>query len=149
MKVNVIYWSSTGNTEIMARGIYDAVFKNKSIEVKLFHVSDATVDHIKEADLVVLGASAMSVETIDDSEMAPFIVSNKSVFKNKSVALFGSYDWGDGEWLRTWQEMMIEIETKVILAPLMVANEPDEEGMNLCHGYGEKIIDHLNGVISN
>lgn len=135
MKTTIIYWTSTGNTEVMAQGILKGLEK----ETKLVHVAHAKAEDIKEADLVILGASAMGVEEIDDSEMAPFIMANKALFDQKKVALFGSYDWGDGEWMRTWEDLMTSLKAVLVTESFICPGLPDDETMVLLETYGQKL----------
>lgn len=116
---SIIYWSSTGNTALLAEMIADTI-DTKHIK----QVSNATGDDLG-TDVIFLGASAMGVEAVDDSEMLPFIEQHQDYFKGKQIVLFGSYDWGDGEWLETWEEVMTSYGAKS-LGKLMVQNTPSD-----------------------
>lgn len=102
-KAVIIYWSATGNTESMAMAIERGIRNNIS-DVSITQVAQATTDMVEVADLVVLGCPAMGVEELEEYEFAPFYEEIKSLLSGKKVALFGSYDWGDGEWMRNWEE---------------------------------------------
>lgn len=103
-KISIIYWSGTGNTEAIAGFIKDSLAAEN--EVKLLNVSEASKDNVAEADVVILGSPSMGSEVIEESEMEPFVDSISTVVSGKNVALFGSYGWGDGEWMRNWKDRM-------------------------------------------
>lgn len=137
-KITVIYWSGTGNTEIMANAIAESA-KKDDVEVKLLKVADASIRDVEEADVVVLGCPSMGSEVLEEEEMAPFIESIESASKDKSVILFGSYGWGSGEWMENWEEQMIGYGSKLIAESLIINEEPDEEGLNQCYKLGQSL----------
>ena len=100
-KVAVIYWSGTGNTQAMAAAVADGA-KQGGAAVDL--LTSGEVKDISAYDAVILGCPAMGAEELEDSEFEPFYTANESKLSGKPVALFGSYDWGDGEWLRLWAD---------------------------------------------
>ena len=97
MKVAVIYWSATGNTQAMAEAISEGV-NEKGGQAELFYVSDFEGD-ISEYDMVALGCPAMGAEELEEYEFRPFFDAEKEKLKETNVVLFGSYDWGNGEWM--------------------------------------------------
>lgn len=102
MKGLIVYWSMTGNTESIAQRISDDTgFYLKS-------VSDTNVSEALEYDVLVLGCPAMGAEELESEEFKPFNDELISQAMDKKIFLFGSYDWGDGEWMRGWQEAVIE-----------------------------------------
>ena len=100
-KINIIFWSGTGNTEAMAEAIYNGSEKSKNS--KLLTVDKATIDDVKEADVLFLGCPSMGVEELEESEMEPFMESISKDILGKKIVLFGSYGWGDGEWMQNWE----------------------------------------------
>ena len=102
MKVSIVYWSGTGNTEAMANAVAEGA-KNAGAEVELLPVSVASADVIG-SDALLFGCPAMGAEELEESEFEPFFSSVEGSLSGKKVGLFGSYDWGDGEWMRTWQQ---------------------------------------------
>ena len=101
MKSIIVYWSGTGNTEAMAQAVYEGA-KEAGGDVKLCNV--AQVGDISEYDVLLLGCPAMGAEELESEEFEPFFSSIEGNINGKKIGLFGSYDWGDGEWMRTWQE---------------------------------------------
>ena len=102
-KTAVIYWSGTGNTETMANEIVDAI-KTAGGACDMFTVSEISADRAAEYDNLVLGCPAMGAEVLEEGEFEPFFAELEEKISGKNVALFGSYGWGDGEWMRAWQE---------------------------------------------
>ncbi len=98
--INVIYWTMTGNTEMMANAIGDGV-KKAGKEVNVINVSNIIADDLKDEKVFALGASAMGSEELDP-EMDEFVSEIEKNCAGKTIALFGSYDWGDGTWMVNW-----------------------------------------------
>ena len=105
MKVTIVYWSGTGNTEMMANAVAEGA-KNAGAEVQLLPVATADAD-VLESDVILFGCPAMGSEELEDGEFEPFFSSVESGLSGKRVGLFGSYDWGDGEWMRSWQARVV------------------------------------------
>ena len=133
--MKIIYWSGTGNTEEMANLIAKGIEKGGK-NSELIKVEDASVDSIKEEDTIVLGCSAMGDEVLEEYEMDPFIESISQEVQGKKVALFGSYGWGDGTWMRNWEERMIGYGAEVIKESLIVNNFPEGEDVDRCIEFG-------------
>jgi flavodoxin short chain len=138
MTVNIIFWSGTGNTEAMANAIAEGVL-NAGGMVNIIPVAEAN-DSSVDSDVVILGCPAMGSESLEDSEFEPYYQSIKDKLKGKKVALFGSYDWGDGEWMRTWQADVESVGAKMVDDGLTVNNTPDDEGLAACRQLGEKAV---------
>lgn len=126
-KVNIIYWTGTGNTEAMAKLIEEGA-KEKGAEVKLLHVSEASVDDVKGADVVLLGSPAMGAEVIIASSVS-----------GKKLGLFGSYGWGDGEWMRSWFERMEGYGANLLNEGLIVQETPEGSSEEECKNFGREV----------
>lgn len=124
MKVAVIYWSATGNTQTMAEAIAEGV-NEKGGQAELFYVSDFEGD-IQEYDMIALGCPAMGAEELEEYEFRPFFDAEKEKLKETNVVLFGSYDWGNGEWMDSWKEECIENGINVTKT-YIVNNTPEQE----------------------
>jgi flavodoxin I len=137
--IAVIFWSGTGNTEMMANAIAEGAKVNGDL-VKLLTVEDATKEDIINSDLIALGCPSMGSEVLDEEFMEPFIESLIDIdYTDKAIALFGSYDWGDGEWMRDWQSRMSGYGARVVDDGLIIHLTPDDEGLSLCKNLGEKL----------
>lgn len=111
--IALVYWSGTGNTQMMAESMAD-VLEEYDSELIFEYVDDADVNLVSEKDLIILGCPAMTGETIEEFEFRPFFDEIKPHLNGKKVILFGSYDWGGGEWLNSWTEEVTEQGGEVI-----------------------------------
>lgn len=127
MKVNVIYWTSTGNTELMAEAVFAGV-EEAGAEAKLLQVSDATIEDVKDADAVALGCPASGDEELDDTEFEPYLETVEEFCKGKKILLFGSYNWADGEFMKTWVDRMNALGADLVAPEGIISyDDPDEE----------------------
>lgn len=134
-KVNIIYWSGTGNTEAMANHIYNSSNKDNT---SLLSVDKATVKDAEEADVLFLGCAAMGDEVLEECEMEPFMESIEGVISNKKVILFGSYGWGDGQWMRDWEERITKCGATLVEDSVISNGEPTEEEAEILSNLGKK-----------
>ncbi|MCT4566430.1 MAG: flavodoxin [Maledivibacter sp.] len=139
-KATIIYWSGTGNTEMMANAVAEGV-KAIGNDVEVVSVEDANKDMVINSELIALGCPSMGAEVLEEELMEPFVESLSDVdFSGKKVALFGSYDWGDGEWMRSWAERMKEYGASLVEEEgLIVHLTPDDEGIDDCKALGEQL----------
>ena len=134
MKAAVIYWSGTGNTEQMAQAIADAA------GAELFAVSDFS-GSIADYDRIAFGCSAMGDEVLEEDEFEPFFASIEGDLSGKTIALFGSYGWGDGEWMRNWEEQCLA-DGAVLACEFAICNEaPDAEAEIACMELGKSLAE--------
>ena len=131
MKVAVIYWSGTGNTEQMAQAIAEGAGAD------LFAVSDFS-GKLDAYDRVAFGCSAMGDEVLEESEFEPFFAEVEGELSGKTIALFGSYGWGTGEWMENW-ENGAKADGAVVFGDegLIVNETPSEEDLENCKQFGE------------
>lgn len=114
MKFNIIYWSASGNTEAMASALLNGA-TSKGLNAKLLSVSEASLQDVEEADIVALGCPSMGAEVLEESEMEPFVESLSVInWSSKKLILFGSYDWGDGAWMRDWESRMSDLGANLV-----------------------------------
>ena len=102
-KVAVVYWSGTGNTEAMANAVAEGA-KDKGADVSLIDAASFSSDQVSAYDGIAFGCPAMGDEVLEESEFDPMFTDVEQALAGKKIALFGSYGWGDGEWMRTWEE---------------------------------------------
>ena len=139
-KAAIIYWSGTGNTEAMAQAVLEGA-QGAGADAKLFTVSEISVDDALGYDVVALGCPAMGDEVLEEGDMEPFIYDMEPKLGGKKIALFGSYDWGDGEWMREWERRVNAAGAKLFQTEgLIVHNEPDEEALKLCKEFGRDMV---------
>ena len=134
MKAAVIYWSGTGNTEQMAQAIADAA------GAELFAVSDFS-GSIADYDRIAFGCSAMGDEVLEEDEFEPFFASIEGDLSGKTIALFGSYGWGDGEWMRTWEDTCRSDGAVLACESVICCEAPDDEALAACRALGRKLAE--------
>lgn len=140
-KVLIIYWSGTGNTEAMAAAIAAGAEANGTATVEVLPVEDATLAMVKAATAVAFGCPSMGNEVLEETTMEPFIQSlQTSELSGKPLALFGSYGWGDGQWMRDWEQQMTAKGGVLIADGLIIQNTPDADGLADCRKLGQKLV---------
>ncbi len=137
-KIFIVYWSGTGNTEKMAEMIAQGA-EEKGAQVVLRFVSDASPEELKEYDAVAFGSSAMGAEVVEEAEMEPFFQDSLPLLKGKKVGLFGSYGWGDGEWMRQWAARALEAGLNLLDEGLIVNEAPDAHSSVRCSEWGAEL----------
>ena len=137
-KVGIIYWSSTGNTEAMAQAIEEGA-KAAGADVEIMEVADADVDKALSYDVLALGCPAMGDEELEDTVFQPVFEACESKLAGKKVALFGSYGWGDGDWMRSWEEKCQNDGVALAVASVICNEEPDDEAQAACIELGKAI----------
>ena len=125
MSIAVVYWSGTGNTQAMAEAVAKGIAKGGA-EAELLPVGQADPAKIAAGDVFALGCPSMGAEELEESEMEPFVQEVEKFASGKKIGLFGSYDWGDGEWMRRWEARMKEAGAEVA-GTVIANNEPDDE----------------------
>ena len=138
--MKIVYWSGTGNTEKMANLIAKGIVE-KGKEADVVAVRDANSDIFNTEDIVILGCPAMGDEVLEEGEFDPFIEELESKVSGKKVALFGSYGWGDGQWMRDFEERMVSYGCVSSLDPFIVSNEPEGDTEEQCIEFGRKIAE--------
>ena len=137
-KIAVIYWSGTGNTELMAKYVAEGA-KAAGAEADVFSVSDFSQGQLGEYARYALGCPAMGAEELEDSEFQPFYEAVKSALNGKKVALFGSYGWGGGEWMNPWKADAEAAGLVLVADPLAIENAPDDAGKTACQELGKTL----------
>lgn len=134
MKTAVIYWSGTGNTEQMANAIAEAS------GAELYSVSDFSGD-IADYDRIAFGCSAMGDEVLEESEFEPFFTAIEGALSGKTIALFGSYGWGDGEWMRTWESDCDSAGVNLVCESVICTETPDDAALEACRALGKALVE--------
>lgn len=133
MKTAVIYWSGSGNTQQMAQAIAEGA------SAELFSVSEFS-GSVNDYDRIAFGCPAMGAEVLEEDEFEPFFTSIEGSLSGKTIALFGSYGWGDGEWMRSWVERVISDGAEVLGGEGLIVNEtPSEEDLIKCNELGKSL----------
>lgn len=102
MKAAIVYATTTGNTEQLAGAALEGA-KAAGYETLIASADIADPAETLSADLILLGSPAMGAEQLEDS-MEDFFSGIEGSLNGKKVGLFGSYDWGGGQWISDWEE---------------------------------------------
>ncbi len=128
-KAAIVYWSGTGNTEQMA-DILDEALKEAGVESEKFAVSTFSADKIADYDVIAFGCPAMGAEVLEEDEFEPAFAKCEGSLAGKKIALFGSFGWGDGEWMRDWSDRC-NAAGAVQVCDFVICNEaPDSDAEN-------------------
>ena len=136
-KTAVIYWSGTGNTEAMANAVAEGM-KEVGAEVTVM-----TPDQVDAGALnysaIAFGCPAMGSEVLEDVDFQPMFDSCKNRLGGTSVALFGSYGWGDGEWMRSWEKDCNDAGLNLVCESVTCCEAPDDAALNACRELGKTL----------
>ena len=136
-KVAVVYWSGTGNTKSMAALVREGA-ESAGAEAVLFTASKFSADQMDSFDAIAFGCPSMGDEVLEESEFEPMFSDCEAKLQGRKIALFGSYGWGDGEWMRTWDSDLQGAGVPVI--GTVIANEaPDDEAAENCKDLGKAL----------
>lgn len=135
MKTAVIFWSGTGNTEAMAQAVAEGA------GAELFSVSDFS-GNLDDYDTVAFGCPAMGAEVLEENEFEPFFSAIEGKLNGKKIALFGSYGWGDGEWMRNWEDRVKSDGAILVGGEGIIANEtPFKDDLARCAELGKMLAE--------
>lgn len=134
-KALVLYWSGTGNTEMMAESVMEGI-SEAGMEVDMFSVSEFDQGSIDDYTHVALGCPSMGDEELEDFEFLPVYEAIKDNLSDKNIVLFGSYDWGNGEWMEAWNIDVITTGANLVEDGLIINLTPDLEALNKCKELG-------------
>ncbi|MBQ1319189.1 MAG: flavodoxin [Solobacterium sp.] len=137
-KIAVVYWSGTGNTEKMAQAVADAA-SAKGADVDLLTVDAFDTGAVSAYDAIAFGCPAMGAEVLEESEFEPMFAAVEGSLGGKTIGLFGSYGWGDGEWMRSWEDRCRAANAVLVMDGVMANNEPDDEALAACASLGEAL----------
>ena len=133
-KVAVVFWSATGNTETMANCVAEGA--NGTI----VPCSEMNAAKLAEFDAVAFGCPAMGAEQLEESEFEPMFSDLEGSLNGKKIALFGSYGWGDGQWMRDWCARCDDAGANLYDAEGLMAHEtPDDAAQEACRELGRKL----------
>lgn len=138
-KIYVVYWSQSGNTEAMAEAVGKGI-NDAGKEAAVVFVGDVSMDELKSAKCFALGCPAMGAEVLEEAEMEPFVSEVEGFASGKTIGLFGSYGWGDGQWMRDWTERMSGCGAAVLNGEGVICQEaPDDDALSECEALGKQL----------
>ena len=137
-KVAIVYWSGTGNTEAMAASVLEGV-KEAGAEGTLLTPPEFDASMAASFDAIAFGCPAMGSEVLEEDEFEPMFSACEATLSGKKIALFGSYGWGDGEWMRNWEERCVG-DGAVLACESVICNEaPDDDAQASCKALGKAL----------
>ena len=138
-KIYVIFWTQGGNTQAMAEAVAEGI-REGGKEAEVIYVGSVSADVLKDQPVFALGCPAMGAEVLEESEMEPFVAEVETFASGKKIGLFGSYGWGDGEWMRDWVDRMNGAGATVVGGEGVICQEaPDDEAVNNCKVLGKQL----------
>ena len=138
-KVAVVYWSGTGNTEAMAKAVEEGI-KEAGAEATVLTSAEFDASKVADFDAIAFGCPAMGAEVLEEEEFDPMFTSVESSLKDKKIALFGSYGWGDGEWMRNWEDRCKAAGAVLACDSVMANNDPDDSAVAECKALGKALV---------
>ena len=138
-KIAVVYWSQTGNTEAMAAAVAEGI-KEKGADAVVLTASEFNASMMDSYDGVAFGCPAMGAEVLEESEFQPMFDSCEPKLGGKKIALFGSYGWEDGEWMRNWEETCTSAGAVLVCDSVICRETPDEDTLAACKALGAALV---------
>lgn len=136
-KIAIVYWSGTGNTEAMA----NFVAEGAGGQADLFTPGEFSADLISSYSALAFGCPSMGAEQLEESEFEPMFSACEPKLQGKKIALFGSYGWGDGEWMRNWEETCAA-DGAVLACESVICNDaPDDDAEAACRSLGAALAE--------
>ena len=140
MNVSVVYWSGTGNTQAMAEAVAAGI-REAGAQAEVMEVGNASAAALASESAFALGCPSMGAEQLEETEMEPFVEELEPLVSGKKILLFGSYGWGDGEWMRDWAERMKNAGAVLVREEGVIANDaPDDEALAECRAAGKELV---------
>ncbi len=139
-KVAVCYWSGTGNTQAMAEAVKDGAAA-AGAEVELFTPADFNASMVDQFDAIAFGCPAMGAEELEADEFEPMFSACEGKLSGKPLALFGSYGWGDGEWMSAWGDTCRNAGANLVCESVICQEAPDDEALAACRALGAALAD--------
>ncbi|NCB28530.1 MAG: flavodoxin [Clostridia bacterium] len=137
-KIAVVYWSGTGNTAAMA-DLVAVGAKEKGATVDLLESSAFDSGKLAGYDAVAFGCPSMGAEQLEESEFEPMFTALEGRLTGKKLALFGSYGWGDGQWMRDWQQRCNDAGAALVADGLAVCGSPAGKDAESCTDLGRAL----------
>ncbi|MCR5468708.1 MAG: flavodoxin [Lachnospiraceae bacterium] len=137
-KVAVVFWSGTGNTGTMAQAVSEGA-KSAGADVTLLGASEFGKDKVAEFDGIAFGCPAMGAEVLEEVEFDPMFTDVENSLSGKKIALFGSYGWGDGQWMRDWEDRCKADGINLVTDSVMANDAPNDDALEECKALGRAI----------
>ena len=137
-KIAIVFWSATGNTEEMAKAVESGA-QEAGAQVSVFSAAEFSADMVADFDAIAFGCPAMGDEVLEEDEFQPMFDSVLPALAGKKVSLFGSYGWGDGQWMRDWEDRCKTNGAILATESVMANDSPDDEALAACRALGASL----------
>lgn len=137
-KVAIVFWSGTGNTAAMCRLVAEGV-ASTGAQADVFTPNEFSPDMVDDYSQLAFGCPSMGDEVLEEEEFAPMFEAVKPKLKGKKIGLFGSYGWGDGEWMRLWEQDCQEVGCQMVGEPVIVSGPPEGDVTAACRDLGKTL----------
>ena len=134
----VVFWSGTGNTAAMAEAVAEGG-REAGAEVAMLTAAEFSADQVKDFDRIAFGCPAMGAEVLEEGEFDPMFTECESALSGKRIALFGSYGWGSGEWMESWEDRCRGIGADLAADSVICQETPGEEALEECRAMGKAL----------
>ena len=138
-KIAVVYWSGTGNTEAMAAAVAEGVAQ-KGGEATLLPPASFAPEQVGAFDAIAFGCPSMGAEQLEEMEFEPMFAACEGRLGGKTIALFGSYGWGDGEWMRSWEARCQQAGANLACPYVICQETPDDQALQACRELGAALV---------
>jgi flavodoxin I len=138
-KVGIVFWSGTGNTEMMAQSVEEGVVEAGG-SVSVMTSAEFTSDMVDDFDALAFGCPSMGSEQLEESEFEPMFSEISDKLSGKKIALFGSYGWGDGEWMRNWEDECSSIGANIVHESVICCGAPDDTAQEELKALGKALV---------
>ena len=137
-KTAVVYWSGTGNTQMMAEKVAEGV-RAAGAEADVYNCTEFSADLMDNYEAVAFGCPSMGSEQLEDTEFEPVFTECEAKLSGKKLGLFGSYGWGDGEWMHNWEDKCKEDGAVLVSDGVICQDEPDDDAVESCKALGKAL----------
>lgn len=137
-KTAVVYWSGTGNTQMMAEKVAEGV-RAAGAEADVYNCTEFSADLMDNYEAVAFGCPSMGSEQLEDTEFEPVFTECEAKLSGKVIGLFGSYGWGDGEWMRSWEKDCSDAGVNLVCESVTCCEAPDDAALAACRELGKAL----------
>ena len=138
-KIAIVFWSATGNTEEMAKAVESGA-QEAGAQVSVFSAAEFSADMVADFDAIAFGCPAMGDEVLEEGEFDPMFTDVEKVLSGKKIVLFGSYGWGDGQWMRDWEERCRTAGAELAADSVTANDAPGDEETQQCRNLGAALV---------
>lgn len=139
-KIYVVFWTQGGNTQAMAEAVAEGI-REGGKEAEVTYVGAVQPDDLKSQDVFALGCPAMGAEVLEEGEMEPFVAEVETFANGKKIGLFGSYGWGDGQWMRDWEKDCDDAGIHLVCESVICCETPDDAALEACRAMGKALAE--------